>query len=123
MNRSHKSSHYGALAEQVAIERYPLEIDHAAHHDAVDDDGRPWEIKSTMITRRSPRFRLWADQHQYLTRENGGYVFVAYKPVGRGIRPVKIRTVSAADMDLNFYGSGDHQKGHQYKMDPTQVLA
>ncbi|WP_348606925.1 hypothetical protein [Halobaculum rarum] len=121
-NRSQNAARYGALAEKVARERYGLEVDHSSWHDARDSEGDPWDVKAVMVTRKAPRFRLWKEQHTRLVRASGGYVFVAYRPVGRGIRVLETRTVRARSLRLRFYGAGAHQKGEQVKIAPSRVL-
>lgn len=121
-NRSQNAARYGALAEKVARERYGLDADHSSWHDATDDEGRPWDVKACMMTRKAPRFRLWKEQHTRLVREGGGYVFVAYRPVGRGVRVIETRTVRARSLRLRFYGAGSHQKGEQVKVTPERVF-
>jgi len=121
-SRSQNAARYGALAEKVARERYGLEVDHSGWHDARDDDGDPWDVKACMMTRRAPRFRLWEEQHRKLSRAGGGYVFIAYRPVGRGIRVLEARTVRARSLRIEFYGAGSHQKGNQAKIPPGRVL-
>ncbi|MXR39801.1 hypothetical protein GRX01_00295 [Halobaculum sp. WSA2] len=121
-NRSQNAARYGALAEKVARERYGLEVDHSSWTDARDDEGRPWDVKACMMTRTAPRFRLWKEQHTRLVRASGGYVFVAYRPVGRGIRVLETRTVRASSLRLRFYGAGSHQKGEQVKVTPKRIF-
>ena len=121
-SRSQNAARYGALAEQVARERYGLEEDHSSWHDARDDEGDPWDMKAVMMTRKAPRFRLWKEQHTRLVRADGGYAFIAYRPVGRGIRVLETRTVRARSLRLRFYGAGSHQKGDQVKVPPDRVL-
>jgi hypothetical protein len=122
MNRSQKAARFGALAERAARKRYGLDVDHDDWHDARDSDGRPWDVKAAMLSRDAPRFRLWKDQHRKLARAGGGYVFVGYLPRGRGIQVRATRTVRAADLELRFYGAGDHAKGQQVKVPPSTVL-
>ncbi|WP_435124053.1 hypothetical protein [Halobaculum sp. D14] len=122
MNRSQNAARYGALAEAHARERYGLDAEHDAYHDAVDDDGRPWDVKACLVTRDAPRFRLWKEQHARLAREGGGYVFVKYRPVGRGIRVLGTRSVRAQSLQVSFYGAGEHEKGEQVKVPPSTVF-
>jgi len=122
MNRSQKAARYGGLAEQVAFRRYGLTPDRDSWHDARDDEGNPWDVKACMLNRDAPRFRLWQEQHEKLREKGGGYVFVGYRPVGRGISVYDTRTVQAADLRVHFYGAGDHPKGEQLKMPPGEVF-
>jgi hypothetical protein len=122
MNRSQKAARYGALAEKAGFKRYDLTPDRDSHHDGEDDQGRPWDVKAVMLNRESPHFRLWEDQHRYLEDEDGGYVFVGYVPSGRGIQVRKMRSVQASNLSISFYGAGNHPKGMQKKIRPSQVL-
>lgn len=121
-SRSQNAARYGALAERAARERYGLDVDHRSWCDARDRDGDPWDVKAVMLSRESPRFRLWREQHRKLREQGGGYVFVAYVPRGSGIQVRKIRTVRASDLRVRFYGAGDHPKGDQMKVDPRRVF-
>lgn len=111
MSRSHKSARYGALAEKFARKKYGLEAEHDGRHDAIDDQGRPWDVKAAMLSRDDPRFRLWKDQHSYLSREGGGHIFVAYIPRGSGIQVARSKAVLARDLRVTFYGAGGHREG------------
>lgn len=115
MSRSARAARYGALVERAARRRYGLHADHAEHEgvrvDAADDDGRPWDIKGALLTRRDARFRLWKDQHDYLDEHGGGYVFAGYRPVGRGVQVDRFRTLRAEDLDVDWYGAGGHRDG------------
>ncbi len=122
MNRSQNAARYGALAERRAVDRYGLELERDAWHDARGPGGRPWDVKAAMVSRRSPRFRLWEEQHRKLRQESGGYVFVLYRPVGRGIRVLKMRSLNARGLRLEFYGAGRHPKGRQMKVSPGRVF-
>lgn len=121
-SRSQKAARYGSLAERAAFDRYSLEPERDDWHDARGPDGRPWDVKAAMLSRTAPRFRLWRDQHGRLLDHDGGYVFVAYRPVGRGIKVVKMRSVSADSLSISFYGAGSHVKGDQVKVPPEKVF-
>ena len=122
MNRSQKAARYGALAERWAFDRYGLDVDHTSWNDARDDDGRPWDVKACLLSRRAARFRLWEEPHSRLRREDGGYVFVGYVLTGRGIRVRQSRTLRARDLSVSFYGAGAHQKGNQVKIRPGTLF-
>jgi hypothetical protein len=122
VNRSRKAAHYGALVEKYARERYGLTAEHDALHDAVDEDGRPWDVKGAMLSRPDPRFRLWEDQHEFLAREGGGYVFVAYIQRGTGIEVARARTVRARSVQVRFYGAGGHRGTNQVKIPVERAL-
>ncbi len=123
MNRSQNAARYGALAERRAAERYGLELERDDWHDARGPRGRPWDVKAAMASRRSPRFRLWEEQHRKLRQEGGGYVFVLYRAVGRGIQVQKMRSLSAQGLRLEFYGAGRHPKGRQVKVPPDRIFS
>lgn len=122
-NKSHQAARYGSLAESFAAERYGLELDHSAYHDAIDQDGNPWDVKAAMKSRDATRFRLWKEQHDRLRQEGGGYVFVLYSPSGRGIDVHKCRSIRATNLRMSFYGAGGHQKGKQYKIRPERIFS
>jgi hypothetical protein len=122
MSRSQQAARYGRLAEEAARQRYGLEAEHTSWYDARDSDGRPWDVKAAMLSRNQPRFRLWRDQHADLLEAGGGYVFVGYRPRGRGIEVVRMRSVGADDLRLRFGGAGDHPKGDQFKLPPARVF-
>lgn len=122
-SRSTQSARYGALAERFAFKRYGLEPSRNSWRDGLDDDGDPWDVKAAMLTRRQPRFRVWQEQYRRLRRDNGGFVFIGYRPVGRGIAVDGARTVRARSLKLRFGGSGDHPKDdRQAKIAVDRVL-
>lgn len=121
-SRSQKAARFGALAERVARARYDLDAERDAWHDAVDDDGNPWDVKAAMLSRGQPRFRIWKEQHERLRHEGGGYVFVGYRPNGTGIIVEATRTVRARSLRLEFGGAGSHPKGRQAKVAVNRVL-
>lgn len=123
VNRSQQAARFGRLAEEAAARRYGLVPEHDDWHDLRDlDSDTPFDVKAAMLSRRSPRFRLWREQHSRLIQESGGYVFVAYVPRGRGIEVKKIRSLSASSLSLTFGGAGDHPKGRQVKVKPGSIF-
>ncbi len=122
MSRSQNAARYGALAERRAADRYGLELERDDWHDARGPDGSLWDVKAAMVSRRAPRFRLWEKQHRKLRQESGGYVFVLYRPVGCVIRVLKMRSLNARGLRLEFYGAGRHPKGRQVKVAPGSVF-
>jgi len=121
-SRSQNAARFGALAERAARDHYGLDVRHTSWCDAVDSEGRPWDVKAAMLSRESPRFRLWREQHTRLKGAGGGYVFVAYVPRGTGIEVKNMKTVRASSLQLDFYGAGSHVKGQQVKVKPSRVL-
>lgn len=119
MSRSQQASRYGRLAEEKAAEKYGLELDHrpvdGVRVDARDQDGNPWEVKAAMANRSDGpgRFRLWQDQHDVLASNGGGYVFVRYYAVERGIRILGTRSVSASALTLTWGGAGSHPRASE----------
>ena len=129
-NRSKKAAHYGALAERAARQRYSLEPSHSSWQDAETNDGRPVEVKSAMMNRRSGkigRFRVFEDYHARLCREDGLYVFVLYSATGGagggGIRVRNMRSVEASSLRLQFYGAGGHRDSEQVKIHPRRIFS
>lgn len=122
-NRSKNAAHYGAAAERYAREKYGLDVEHDGLHDARGPDGRPWDVKAAMLSRARPRFRLWEDQHRFLAREDGGYVFVAYIPRGQGIEVKRSRPIPARAVRLTFYGAGGHRGTNQVKVPVGRVFS
>lgn len=119
MSRSQQASRFGALVERKAAERYGLRIDHSevrgVRVDARDASGTPYDVKGAMSNRKTGpgRFRLWKDQHDVLTAENGGYVFVRYQGRSDGIAIHEMKAVPAENIRLDWGGSGSHRRGSQ----------
>jgi len=122
VNRSRKAARYGSLVEKWAAERYGLEFERDAWHDARKGD-RPGDVKGAMASREATRFRLWEEQHRRLRREDGFYAFVLYRPVGRGIDVLRSRTVAARSLQVRFGGAGNHPKGNQFKLPPARIFS
>jgi hypothetical protein len=124
-SRSSNAARYGALAERAAAERYALELEHTSWYDARDRNGRPVEIKSAMLNRASGkegRFRIFEEYHKRLVDENGSYVFVSYRAVGRGIQIGSMRSLSARSLRIEFYGAGGHRDSNQAKIPISRLL-
>jgi hypothetical protein len=122
VNRSRKAARYGSLAEKWAAERYGLELERDSWHDARKDD-RPADVKAAMNSRNATRFRLWEEQHRRLRREDGFYVFILYRPVGRGIDVLRSRTIAARSLRVRFGGAGNHPKGNQAKIPSERIFS
>ena len=122
MSRSSNASRYGSLSEQAAADRYNLTREgvHTAWCDAVQRDGTPVEIKAAMATRAdgsAGRFRVFEEYHDRLRREGGRYVFVAYKPRGRGITVLKMKMLPPGNLPVSsWYGAGGHRESRQVKL-------
>ena len=95
--RSRSSVGYGRLVELWATDRYPLTLDYPVvdglKFNATDEDGRPWDVKGSMVNGVRPTFKFWEDQHETLADADGGYALVWYRAEGREITVVSSRTV------------------------------
>jgi len=117
-NRSQLASKYGKLVEQKAASRFGLVLDHTEVRGVrVDarDDGDPVDVKGAMSNRKNTpgRFRLWKDQHDVLTATGGSYVFVRYQGRSDGIAIQGMRKIPAADIRVQWGGSGEHRRNSQ----------
>jgi hypothetical protein len=124
-SRSSRSARLGALAEKAARDRYGLEADHSSWHDARDPEGKPVEVKATMTRQRdgtTGRFRIFRRYHRTLEEAGGRYVFVVYRPRGRGIEVVRTRSVNASDLSLSWGGSGGHRGSLEAKIPHSSVF-
>lgn len=108
-SRSKRANRYGTLAEMRAADRYNLKRDgeHTSWCDARGQDGKPHEIKAAMVTREYPRFRIFENYHERLQSAGGMYVFVAYRPNGRGIIAFCMKRLHASKLPVGiWYGAG-----------------
>jgi hypothetical protein len=128
MTNSRKANRYGTLAEKKLAEKYRLsrEGEHTSWCDAVDADGRPWELKAAMVERAdgsTGRFRVFREPHRRLARANGMYGFAAYRVRGRGITVLQTRAVPASDLPGSaWYGAGGHRSSEQRKIAVEDVF-
>lgn len=111
--------YYGKLVETWAADNYPIELDYpeidGLKFDATDEeDGRPWDVKGSMVNRVRPTFKFWEDQHRTLADADGGYALVWYRAKGREITVVSSRTVGARDLEItNWTTPGKtHYRSH-----------
>jgi len=120
-NRSHRANHYGTLCERKAADRYGLELDRASWRDARRPGGDPVEIKSTMANHADGQpgnFKLYEDYHEQLREANGWYVFVVYRPRGRGVTVLKMEMRHSSRLPLLiWHGGGAHRNSRQAKLD------
>jgi hypothetical protein len=90
-----------------------------------EPDGTPVEIKACAVERADGsegRFRVFRKYHNRLRREGGVYVFVAYRPRGRGISVVDMTMTDAGSLPLStWYGAGGHRDSEQRKI-PVSVV-
>lgn len=126
MPGSKRANRYGSLAERWAADKYRLrrEGEHTSWCDAVrESDGRPVEIKACKINRENPRFRVFREYHEELADRGGLYVFVCYKPKGRGITVLRSCILPAGDLPAStWYGAGGHRNSEQVKLPPSRVF-
>ncbi|VTT86647.1 hypothetical protein DM2_2685 [Halorubrum sp. DM2] len=117
---------YGKLVELWPTDHYPLTLNYSVvdglKFDATDRDGRPWDVKGSMVNGVRPTFKFWEDQHEVLSDSNGGYALVWYQAEGRKITVVSSRTVLARDLDIsNWTNPGEtHYRSHSRE---AQILA
>ena len=127
MSRSHKSNRYGTLAERQAIEQYPdLELDRSSWNDARRDDGSPVEIKAAMMEHRDGQpgtFKLYERYHRRLRAAGGFYLFVVYRPQGRGIEIKRMALSHSSQVPrLSWHGGGDHRSTRQAKVQIGEIF-
>lgn len=100
-NRSQRAGSYGAAVERQARERYELESEHDAMHDARGQDGTPWEIKGAMYRMkngRRGRFIIYESAHRRLAQQDGQYALAVYRPSGQGVEVLAWRAVPARSL-------------------------
>jgi hypothetical protein len=68
------------------------------------------------------RFRIFERYHEQLVKQNGLYVFVAYRASGRGISVEATRSVEASAIKMDFYGAGGHRGSRQVKVPPSEIF-
>lgn len=128
MSRSSNANRYGTLAERKMADRYDLrrEGEHTSWCDAVDRQGNPWELKATMAERAdgsSGRFRIFEDSHEKLQAVGGYYGFAVYKPRGRGITIIEMKSLDASELPgSTWYGAGGHRGSNQRKVGIEEVF-
>ena len=110
---------YGKLVELYAARRYPIDLEYpmvdGLRFDAIDSDGRPWDVKGSMTNSSSrSTFKFWMDQHEILSSEGGGYVLVWYRALADSIEVVSSRTIRARNMKIdNWTNPGEtHYRSH-----------
>jgi hypothetical protein len=122
---------YGARVEEWVLDRYDLERDyselHGVHMDAVDDSGRPVEIKAVGKNRKGGRangvrFKIWRDQHTALKKENGSYVFVLYCLENDSISVLESRSVRASSIAVDWYGNTVPRGSEQAEIPASQIF-
>lgn len=107
-----------SVAKTPPRDRDPLTLDYPVvdglKFDASDDDGRPWDVKGSMVNGVRPTFKFWEDQHETLGDADGGYALVWYRAKGQEITVVSSRTVRARDLEItNWTNPGEtHYRSH-----------
>jgi len=128
MTASKKAARYGSRAEKKAAEQYNLELEgnHCSWHDAKRADGTPVEIKAAAVERADGsegRFRVFRKYHEKLRQHDGIYVFVAYRPRGRGISVVEMTDCHSSQLPLStWYGAGGHRESEQRKISISKII-
>lgn len=126
-----KSAILGLLAEQHGRGEYGVRIPpggRTAWKDAEYQNGTPVNFKATQP---SGRFRLFEQDHDVLTSQNGYYIFVVYLPVtvGDSLSDSKIDVIAmkrkrATDVTklVQSWNRSGHDKGRQKKLQVEDVF-
>lgn len=115
---SSKVGRYGNLAERWAAERYPVTLDYPVvdglKFDATARDGRPFDIKASMVNGVRPTFKFWDDQHKTLAERDGGYILVWYEARESEISVKDSRSLSASSIQIDnwTYPGDSHYRSH-----------
>ena len=114
MSRSQQASRLGAQVEAAMRDLYNLDLPESGRApwmDAVDSDGRPWEIKGAMHRRangRPGKFRVFRQMHRQLAEADGCYGFAVYRIRGRGIEILESRAIPARQLRGLEWSASDH---------------
>lgn len=126
MSRSHRANHFGTLAEKRAAKKYGLTFARRSWCDTERANGKPVEIKSTMLRHADGQpgnFKLYEQYHRTLRRHDGSYAFVVYRPHGDGLRVLKTKMVHSSQLPrLSWHGGGDHRGTRQAKISIGDVF-
>jgi hypothetical protein len=126
-----KSTILGLLAEQHARERYGLRIPpggRTSWKDAEYQNGTPVNPKAAQPDRR---FRIFEEDHDILTSQQGYYVFVVYEPVTIGdsladskidVKAMKRKKATDVTKIIEQWNESGHEKGRQHKIPVKQVF-
>lgn len=119
------------LAEQHARKEYGLNVPPAGRtywKDAEYQNGTPVSIKAAHPDRR---FRIFEQDHDVITSQNGYYVFVVYEPVRVGesiadskidVKAVKRKKATDVTKLIDGWNRSGHEKGRQHKVQVEQVF-
>ena len=127
MNRSKRANHYGTICEKRAFKKYGLEPARSAWKDAEYKNGKPVEIKSTMLEHADGNpgtFKLYDKAHSKLRRHDGAYVFVVYRtPDSDRVDVLKQKLVHSSRLPrLSWHGGGDHRGMRQAKVSISEIF-
>ncbi|PCR91255.1 hypothetical protein [Natrinema ejinorense] len=121
---SHKSNKFGTAVEKRVVDEYRLELSRSPWHDALMQNGKPVEIKSTRLEHAdggSGNFKIYEKYHRKLRRHDGYYVFGVYKSSPFKILKLK-RKHSSQIPRLSWHGGGDHRGTQQAKLAIDRVF-
>ncbi|MFC3478735.1 hypothetical protein [Halobacterium litoreum] len=126
MGRSQKANKYGTAVEYQMASEYGLDLARASWKDADGPDGEPHEIKAAMHEHADGQpgtFKLYREYHEKLQREDGYYVFAAYRIRGRGVEVLAHDRRHASRLPtLRWHGGGDHRGTEQAKVAISDVV-
>ena len=123
---SHRANKWGTACEYRLIEAFDLEAARSSWRDAVDDRGRPWELKATKREHADGQpgnFKIYREYHRKLKRKDGIYGFAVYRIRGRGCQILDKRAIPAKKLPmLRWHGGGDHRGTQQAKLSINEVF-
>lgn len=126
-----KSTILGLLAEQHGRKEYGVRVPaggRTAWKDAEYRNGTPVSFKAAQPDRR---FRLFEEDHDVLTSQNGYYIFIVYETVtvGDSVSDSKIDVIAmkrkrATDVTklVQGWNRSGHEKGRQHKVQVEDVF-
>jgi len=118
--KSKRANRYGTLAEKQMAEKWRLTREgvHTFWRDAIDAEGRPWELKAAVVetaSGRPGRFRVREHAHARLVENDGRYGFAVYRRIGRGIRILRYKAMPATRLPVSaWYGASDDGDDHNH---------
>ena len=127
MNRSKRANHYGTICEKRAFKKYGLTPARASWKDAEFKNGKPVEIKSTMLVHADGNpgtFKLYDTAHSRLRRMDGSYAFVVYRtPDSDRVDVVKTKLIHSSRLPrLSWHGGGSHRDMRQAKVGISEIF-
>jgi len=118
----------GYRAEEQIIESRGMERARCEWRDAIDSDGSPVEIKAAMRHRSNGsegRFRIFREPHRQLAREDGRYVFAAYRIRGTGVEILATTAKAARAVRVDSWTKAGHEtdgREHQQRIPISEVF-